>query len=315
MEKIYENVISPKNAIAYKVKRGQLICITDLMGEQTCDFVAFNAEDIREKLSANYTMICNDLKSRLSTGDILYSQLSNPLLTILEDSCGVHDLDFTMCNWYIHKYHFNRPTNAASGGKFDGCQELLAWALKDFGITKYDLESDFNFFMHTTTDPKTGKRFILEPVSKPGDYVLLRADMNLICGTATCPEDVSFTSGGKTTPIKVEVFEGPYVKPEMKDILPKILTKEDAELVQCLIGISKGPVHPWSVTDTILSLTMHKRPFKNEFKAWVRANIKNRADLEKLSKTIYETGLAQYWEPRAMRPSARVGDRYYENNS
>ena len=297
MKKIYEKVIPQKSAIAYRVKRGNLIRITEVEGGQTCDFVAFNADDIREKLSADYTMISNDLKSRLSTGDILYSQLSNPLLTILEDSCGVHDLDFTMCNWRVHKYHFNRPTNAASGGEFDGCQELLAWALKDYGITKYNLESDFNFFMHTTTDPKTGKRYILEPVSKPGDYVLLRAEMNLICGTTTCPEDVSFTSGGKTTPIKVEIIEGPYVKQNWKDILPEMLTAEDAELVQCLIGISKGPVHPWSEEETILSLTMSKRPFKNEFKAWIRANIKNRQDMYKLSETIDEIGLATFWEP------------------
>ena len=242
-------------------------------------------------------MIINDLKSRLSVGDILYSQLGNPLLTILEDSCGVHDLDFTMCNWRIHKYHFNRPTNAASGGKFDGCQELLAWALKDYGITKYDLESDFNIFMHTNTDPKTGKRHILESVSQPGDYVLLNAEMDLICGTTTCPEDVSFTSGGKTTSIKVEIMKGPYVKKRWKDVMPTLLKPDDAELVQCLLGISNGPVHFWSYEDTIRSLTLSKRPFKNSFKAWVRSNIMNKQDLVKLSETINEIGLANYWVP------------------
>jgi uncharacterized protein YcgI (DUF1989 family) len=297
MKNKYERVIPPKSAIAYRVKKGDLIRITDLEGKQTCDFVAFNANNTKERISADYSMISNDLKSRLSVGDVLYSQLGNPLLTILEDSCGVHDLDFTMCNWRIHKYHFNRPTHAASGGRFDGCQELLTWVLKDYGITKYDLESDFNFFMHTTTDPETGKRYILESLSKPGDYVILGAEMDLICGTTTCPEDVSFTSGGKTTSIKVEVLGGPYVKKSWKDVLPTLLTVEDAELVQCLLGISNGPVHFWSDEETILSLTLSKRPFKKGFKAWIRANIKNRQDLDKLSETINEIGLAKFWEP------------------
>ena len=47
MKRIYEKIIPPKNAIAYRVNKGDLICITDLEGKQTCDFVAFNGNNIK----------------------------------------------------------------------------------------------------------------------------------------------------------------------------------------------------------------------------------------------------------------------------
>ena len=89
--------IAPRSGAAFRLMAGQQLVITDPSGEQVADLLAFNAADIGEAISSGRTL---DYASRiyLSTGDILYSNRSRPMLTIVADDVGRHDFLLTPCS-------------------------------------------------------------------------------------------------------------------------------------------------------------------------------------------------------------------------
>lgn len=190
-------IIAPKTAHAFFIKRGARVRITDVEGKQVGDFIAYNFDNIREKLSQSRTR-AYPKKLFLQVGDKLYSDRDNPMFTVAELTCGVHDLIWEPCTRWVYKNRF--------GVERDGCTELLARALIDFGFPQLDPVDPFNVFMNTRIH-SDGRLEIIEPVSKPGDYIELICEMNSVCALSTCPEEFGPTNGGKTTPLRVQITE------------------------------------------------------------------------------------------------------------
>ena len=91
------NRIPPRSGTAFELKKGQLLTVVDPEGEQVSDLVAYNKDDTREYLSSGRSI---DYAGRmfLTTGDILYSNRSVPMLRIVEDEVGRHDFSLTPCS-------------------------------------------------------------------------------------------------------------------------------------------------------------------------------------------------------------------------
>lgn len=189
----FDFIIAPKTAKAFFIKKGQRLRIIDVEGKQVGDFIAYNSEDPREKLSQSRTR-AYPKRLWLKVGDKIYSDKDNPMFTVAEDTCGVHDLIWEPCTRWVYKNRF--------GADRDGCAELLAKALIDFGFPHLDPVDPFNVFMNTKVH-QDGRIEIVEPVSKPGDYIELISDMNSLCVLSTCPEEFGPTNGGKTTPLRI----------------------------------------------------------------------------------------------------------------
>jgi uncharacterized protein YcgI (DUF1989 family) len=82
--------LSPQSGNAFSVQKGQIIRVIDVTGGQVSDLVCFARQDIEEYLASGRTIDYNE-KLFLSTGDILYSNHSNPMLAIIDDPVGKHD--------------------------------------------------------------------------------------------------------------------------------------------------------------------------------------------------------------------------------
>jgi uncharacterized protein len=189
--------LAPKTAKAFFVKKKQRLRVIDVEGKQVGDFIAFNSDNPREKLSQARTRAF-PMRFTLKVGDKIYSDRDHPMFTIKEDTCGVHDLIWQPCSRWVYKNRF--------GADQDGCTELLARALADSGYSQLDPVDPFNLFMNTRIYPD-GRFEIVEPVSKPGDYIELIAEMNCLCVLSTCPNEFGPTNGGKITPLKVMIFD------------------------------------------------------------------------------------------------------------
>jgi len=190
-------IISPKTAKAFLVKRNQRLRIVDIEGKQVGDFIAYNSDDLREKLSQSRTRAFPK-KLKLKIGDKIYSDRDHPMFTITEDTCGVHDLMWQACSRWVYKNRF--------GVDQDGCAELLAKALVDFGFPQLDPVDPFNIFMNTKVF-QDGSMEILESVSRPGDFIELLSEMNSLCVLSTCPNEFGPTNGGRITPLEVMIFD------------------------------------------------------------------------------------------------------------
>ncbi len=164
--------------------KGQHLKIVDLEGEQVSDLVCFNRHDVREYLSSGRTIDYLETIF-LTKGHPLYSNRSNIMFKIVEDTVGRHDFLLTPCSADTFRiiYGHSDPHR--------GCHGNLAESLAKYGITSDDIPVCFNVFMHVSIDGETGKIAVLPPKSKAGDYIILEATMDLIVGMTACSAGMS----------------------------------------------------------------------------------------------------------------------------
>jgi uncharacterized protein YcgI (DUF1989 family) len=153
--------------------------VIDPRGEQVADLVAFSATDVAEVISSGRSL---DYASKLylTTGDAIYSNRSNVMLHIVEDTVGRHDFLLTPCS---------RETFKIIYGDHDphqGCFGNLEKALGPFGIVGDRIPVAFNCFMNVVIQPLTGAFSVEAPLSRAGDFIKFEAEMDLIVGLTAC---------------------------------------------------------------------------------------------------------------------------------
>lgn len=188
--------IAPRSGVAFEVPAGGTLTVIDPTGEQVADMLAFAAADVREVISSGRTL---DYASRiyLTTGDKLYSNRSNVLMEIVDDSVGRHDFLLTPCS---------KDTFRIIYGDTDphrGCFGNLAAALEPYGIRPDDIPVAFNCFMNVPVDGTTGELRVDPPLSRAGDRIVFRANVDLIVGLTACSALQS--NNGSFKPIDWEV--------------------------------------------------------------------------------------------------------------
>jgi len=171
--------IAPRSGTAFELKAGERLTVIDPLGEQVADLLCFNRADSAEVLSSGRTI---DYTSRifLTTGDLLYSNRSNPMLEIVEDTVGRHDFLLTPCSSEMFRIIYNDTE------PHQGCFGNLATALASFDILADAIPIAFNCFMNVTVDGVSGAISVRPPLSKPGDHITFRAEMDLIVGLTAC---------------------------------------------------------------------------------------------------------------------------------
>lgn len=171
--------ISPRSGVAFTLQAGETLRVIDPEGEQVGDLLAFSKQDIREAISSGRTF---DYASRiyLTKGDPLYSNRSNVMLRIVDDTVGRHDFLLTPCSKEMFHILYG------DADPHQGCFGNLAAALEPYGIAADFLPTAFNCFMNVPVDGVTGEIKVLPPLSKPGDSIAFLAEMDLIVGLTAC---------------------------------------------------------------------------------------------------------------------------------
>lgn len=178
------NIIPPRSGTAFILKKGQRLKITDLQGEQVADFICYNQSDTKEYLSSGRTIDYAETIF-LTQGHPFYSNRSNIMFEIIEDTVGRHDFLLTPCSADTFRIIYGH-TNP-----HQGCFGNLSKALEPYGITPDDIPISFNVFMNVSVDGGNGKLTVLPPKSKAGDYIIIEARMDLIVGLTACSAEMS----------------------------------------------------------------------------------------------------------------------------
>jgi uncharacterized protein YcgI (DUF1989 family) len=182
MEKI--NVIPKQSCVSFILKKGQLLKVIDLEGEQVSDLVCYNLEDKAEYLSSGRTIDYSE-SIFLTKGNSFYSNRSNIMFDMIEDTVGKHDFLLTPCSAEMFRIIYGHAE------PHRGCAGNLAAALKEHGIPADNIPVCFNIFMNVEVNGETGKIAVLPPKSKAGDYVILKAQMDLLVGMTACAAGMS----------------------------------------------------------------------------------------------------------------------------
>ena len=185
--------IPPRSGTAFELKTGDLLTVIDPEGMQVADLLAFNADDLDEVISSGRTLDYAET-IRLTTGHLLYSNRSRPMLEIVADTVGMHDFLLTPCSVDTFRHFYpDEPEHR-------GCFGNLAAALAPWGVTPDRIPVAFNCFMNVPVDGATGRLSVEPPLSKAGDHIRFRACMDLVVGLTACSALAS--NGGSFKPIQ-----------------------------------------------------------------------------------------------------------------
>lgn len=185
-------MIPPRSGAAILLRQDQVLEVIDVEGSQVADLLAFNAADVREVISNGRTFDYEETL-KLTTGNRLWSNRSNPMLTIVRDDVGCHDFLLTPCSEATFRHFYpHQPVHR-------GCFGNLAEALAPYGVEPDMIPCAFNVFMNVPFDGTTGKLRVDPPTSRAGNVLQLAAQMDLVIGLTACSAYAS--NGGSFKPI------------------------------------------------------------------------------------------------------------------
>jgi uncharacterized protein YcgI (DUF1989 family) len=170
------------------VESGRSIKLINTYGYQIVDTWAFNRHDLKEYLSMEHCRVAiNSLRPKV--GDILVTNKRRPIITLIEDtSPGVHDMVVASCDRY-------RYESLGCTEYHDSCTDNLVAALQALSLTPPEIPCPFNIFQNTPYDPEASIIRWLPAVAKPGDYVTLRTQMDVVIVFSSCPMDIVKLNG------------------------------------------------------------------------------------------------------------------------
>ena len=197
---LQDHNIGPGGDWSGTIKRGEILRLVDLHGHQAIDFLCYNAADPSERYNAADTMKIGG-SLFIGKGTRLYSGMGNVLFTVIEDTCGRHDTIGGCCS---------RESNRVRYGVEQGpnCRDNFLRALSRHGLGMEDIVANVNFFMYVPIG-RDGQMAIVEGLSKAGDYIDLKAEMDVLAVLSNCPQMNNPANAYNPTPIQVIVYTEP----------------------------------------------------------------------------------------------------------
>jgi len=200
---VQEIRVPHSSARTYEVKAGQWIQIIDVQGKQSSDFIAFDKAQLKD----GQEVMIDGTATRTVMGLTLpqpglfskfLDQSQQTMLEVVQDTVGRHDSFLFACSpkYYEDQGYFGHVS----------CTENFNNALRAYGIAPRSGWPAINFFFNTYAEP-CGTIGFAEPWSRPGDYVLLRANRDLLCASSACPDDIDPANGWQPTDIHVRIYD------------------------------------------------------------------------------------------------------------
>ncbi len=193
--------IPARHGKALRLRQGQAVRLVNTHGSQVVDCWAWNAYDLAEAMSMEASRVWNQhLNPRV--GDTFVTTARRPILTLVEDtSPGVHDTVMAACDR-------ERYVLLGVSGYHRNCMDNMAAAMMELGLSHSARTlASFNVFMNIAVAPDGIGLDTRPAVSRPGDAVTLRADMDCFVAFSACPQDVVPIQGARDNTPRSAHFE------------------------------------------------------------------------------------------------------------
>ena len=198
---IEKTTIPAGHGKAFILNKSQAISVVNTYGTQVVDCWAFNRANTDEYMSMEASRVWSQRLNPI-LGDTFVTNNRNKILTIVEDtSPGIHDTFMAACDEKrykllgVKKYHRN-------------CCDNLVEALQEYKIQlEKPILASFNIFMNIEVQEDKKTLHTLPTVTKPGDKITLRAEMDCFVVLSSCPQDIVKIQGQlDNEPKSVEVL-------------------------------------------------------------------------------------------------------------
>lgn len=198
-----EFTVTRGTAMAYELKRGEIVQIIDVEGQQCSDFMALRQNGLESgvELGIDSTATRSMVRGAYPGPGLLnkfYDRNLNPLMRMLQDTCGRHDTFGMACT-----------ARGYEDRGFPGhvnCSDNISHALSPYGVGYRPAWPAINFFWNTWVDAQSHHILTEESYSRPGDYVAMQAIEDLVCATTACPDDLDPINGWNPTDVHVRIY-------------------------------------------------------------------------------------------------------------
>lgn len=183
------------------IKKGQVLRVIDLEGEQCFDCIIWDAENLANPLNCMNTQLFNRKWDKWQPGDVIYSKNCDRLVMITEDTTGgTHAVIGFMCSEPYWRARLGIPGAP-------NCRDNFAAAMASYDFSANDIDggSCISFFMPVIYKPD-GSIGRSEVTNKPGDYIDLMAEMDIIVAISNCPSERSPVNAYNPTAMQAVIF-------------------------------------------------------------------------------------------------------------
>ena len=187
-------IVDAKQPWSGLVKRGQVLTIKDTHGQQAVDFLCYDAGNTADRYSATNTVKVQG-NVYVGNGTVLYADSGKPLLTVIEDTVGRHDTIYGCCSNPNNKLRYDVETT-------ESCYTNFTQELQKHGMDVTSIVPNVNWFMSVPV-LGDGSAGVAEAVLKPGSFVRLRSECNVLVVLSNCPQMHNPCNGYDPTPIEV----------------------------------------------------------------------------------------------------------------
>jgi uncharacterized protein len=174
---IHREHVPPGWYATMRLRRGEALRIVDESGRSSVSLIGWREEDTSERINCADTVKVQ-WSAAIGKGRVILSDMGRVLLSLIEDTSGAHDL--------LVGGSTPASTLAAFGARGRNTQQNFLAAAAKIGLDIRDIPPCVTFFAPISLD-EAGRFCWREGRKRPGDFVDLRAEMNLIIAASNCP--------------------------------------------------------------------------------------------------------------------------------
>ena len=164
----------------------------------------WNADDTSERYNAPDTVKVQ-WTARLERGKLMLSDMGRVLASITADTCGAHDSIAGGSTPESNLRRYGMP-------ELRNTRDNFVLAASKHGLGARDVAACTTFFAAVQVD-SSGRFVWREDVVEPGDFIDLRAEMNLIVALSNCPHPLSAGASPEAHPVRAIVWRSPPAEP------------------------------------------------------------------------------------------------------
>jgi uncharacterized protein len=201
---LWEEILQAGAAWSHVLKRGTALRILDLEGNANVGAIFYNFECPPERYNMPDTLKAQHI-ARLTKDFVLYSDMGRILCSITEDTTGWHDPLGGCSNAALvtEKYGETRYQDCRNDYHKNARDSFLV-ELSKWGLSPRDLMPNVNFFSRVDVGADGGMTYRSDN-SKPGSYVQLRAEMNVLTVLNTCQHPLDPNPNFEPKPVKLSI--------------------------------------------------------------------------------------------------------------
>ncbi|MCV3767867.1 urea amidolyase associated protein UAAP1 [Rhizobium sp. TRM95796] len=166
---------------ATRVRKNEILRVSLDHGFSTITLVAWKADEPSERLNLPDTVKVQ-WTTGLGKGRVILSDMGTVMFSITEDSCAAHDclMGGSTASSNARKYA------GANGAEIRNTRDNLVKLTTKLGLDRRDIPAALALFAPVRVDDDG--RFVWKPeLVEDGDYVDLRAEMDMLVGFSNCP--------------------------------------------------------------------------------------------------------------------------------